>query len=500
MEDRPPFDADDELDFDFESSRRRHIEQHETGERFGEEGRGSEPEPVAEEEPSDEIEPIDEDEMLDPDTVEQRARARRQRERPSSGGLKLPRLGGRRRERRSSRSETGEQRRLRDDPFTPAEVPVPGSRRERRRDLPAKVRRRQAIGVGAVVVLLLGGGYALASSLSGGGDDESEPTPLKKLVGQTIVAKLGKEAPDRKLLKRVRKGQVGGFIVEPRNESALQEQLAPLNAAAEDGDNPPLLIMVDQEGGEVKRLPGPPNTAPADLGAAGDADAARTEGEQTGAYLAGLGINVDLAPVLDVELPRTAETIAERTFGEDPQLVSDLGSAFIEGLQSEGVAATAKHFPGLGTATVNTDFSPVTVAADQEDLAAAQIPFQGAIDAGVDLIMVSSAAYPGLGPDKPAVFAQPIVTGLLRQQLGFEGVVITDDMQAIAIQELGQAPGAEAVSALGAGCDLVLYARSDQGAVVGFNAAVTAAKQEKLTRDELQAASDRVTALKSELE
>ena len=103
---------------------------------------------------------------------------------------------------------------------------------------------------------LLGGGYALASALFGGGEEEG-PTPVKKLVGQTVIGKLGKGTPDNKLLRRVRKGQVGGFIVEPRNAEALTRQTEALNAAAEEGDNPPLLFVIDQEGGDVKRLPGP---------------------------------------------------------------------------------------------------------------------------------------------------------------------------------------------------------------------------------------------------
>ena len=546
MEGRPPYDdPDDELDFDFDAARRREpggAREPDPGEDepaggdpgfddeagedvfrdedpalgegsdYEEDDYASQPEdsPAFDDSPDDELRPLREDEFLDPDTAERRAIARRQRDRPS-GGFKLPWLSGGRRERRtqgdgegasSALEQTGPGRRMRDDPYTPAEVPVPGGRREHHRDLPANIRRRQAIALGVIALVLLVGIYAIASAIFGGGDDESEPTPLKKLVGQSIVGELGKEAPDRKLLRRVRKGQVGGLIVKPRNEAALAEQLAPLNEAAQDGDNPPLLIMVDQEGGEVKALPGPPATSPQDLGEGGDPDAARSEGEQTGTYLAGLGVNVDLAPVLDVELPITANTIASRTFGDDPALVSELGSAFIEGIQGQGVAATAKHFPGLGPATINTDDGPVTVAASQEDLDAAIVPFQGAVDAGVELVMVSSAAYPTLptfGSDDPAVFSDPIVNGLLRGQLGFEGLVISDDLQAGGVSGLGLAPGTEAVSALGAGVDLLLYARSEQGSVAGFNAAVKAAKQETLSRSQIEATYERITALKSDL-
>ena len=542
MEGRPPYDdPDDELDFDFDAARRRdpgsarepdpdEDEPAGGGSGFEDEGFRDEapahdeddhaegsrgyadedyeepgydaPEDRSESDDSldDEIPPLRDDEFLDPDTAEQRAIARRRRDRPT-GGFKLPWLSGGRRQPRSTagEGEAGPRRLMRDDPYTPAEVPVPGERRERRRDLPADIRRRQAIALGVIALILIVGIYAIASAIFGG-DDDPEPTPLKKLVGQSIIGELGKEPPDQKLLRRVRKGQVGGLIVKPPNEAALAEQLAPLSDAAEEGDNPPLLIMVDQEGGEVKALPGPPATSPQDLGEGGDADAARSEGEQTGSYLAGLGINVDLAPVLDVELPVTADTIASRTFGEDPALVSELGSAFIEGVQSEGVAATAKHFPGLGTATVNTDDGPVEVVAPQEDLDAGIVPFQGAVDAGVEIVMVSSASYPTLGADGPAVFSDPIVNGLLRGQLGFEGLVISDDLQAGGISGFDLQAGSEAVAALQAGVDLLLYARTDQGAVAGFNAAVAAAKADGLSRDQIEATYDRITALKSDLD
>lgn len=496
MEGRPPFDPDEDLDFDFESSRRRRYER--------DRGTGERPIPGEAGEEPDAQSP-------DEDSTDTSERKRSRREGPSSGTMKLPGLGARRKRKRdrnrererpapatTAATDTGEQRRLRDDPFTPAEVPVPGDRRAHRRDLPANVRRRQAIAIGLGVLVLGVGVYVLASSLFGGGDEEG-PTPVKRLVGQTVIGKLGKSAPDNKLLRRVRKGQVGGFIVEPRNAEALTRQTEALNAAAEEGDNPPLLFVIDQEGGDVKRLPGPPTISPQSLAEGGDPGAAQSQGEETGTFLRELGVNVDLAPVMDVSLPRTAESIGDRTFGEDPQVVSDLGSAFIDGLQSQDVAATAKHFPGLGTATVNTDDSPVTIAATQEDLDAALIPFQGAVEAGVDLMMVSSASYPRLGADKPAVFAKPIIQTLLRDDLGFEGVVISDDLQSGAISAQTGAAGVEAVSALGAGVDLLLYASTDAGSVAGFNAVVKAVKAGEITREQLEETTDRIADLKSSL-
>jgi beta-N-acetylhexosaminidase len=377
-----------------------------------------------------------------------------------------------------------------------ARRPHPTGEHRRHRDLPARVRRRQAVAVGVVAAVVLIGAIVLIGG--GDGGEEEEPLALKRVVGQTIVGKVGKAGPDEQLLRRVRKGQLGGVVMLPRNESTLQNDVGRLQDAARSGNNPPLLIMVDQEGGEVKRLPGPPDSSPAELGESGDADASRAEGEQTGTYLAGLGVNVDLAPVLDVARPTTADTLASRTFGDDPARVSELGVAFAEGLQDGGVAATAKHFPGLGLATVNTDFGPVTVAATADDLNAALGPFQAAIDAGVDMVMMSLASYPGLGSRKPAALAPPIVQGVLRDRLGFEGVVITDDLEADAIVQ-ETTPEKAAETALAAGNDLVLFGGSTGTSNDAFNSVVQAAKAGQIERSVLDQAYARVVQLKAGL-
>lgn len=392
-------------------------------------------------------------------------------------------------------ADTSERRRLRDDPFTPAKVPVPGERRQHRRDMPAKIRRRQAGAAALVVVAIL----ILGVVLLGGEDEAAEPLPVKQLVGQTVVGKVGKGGPDERLLRRVRKGRLGGVIMtDPKNETQLSEQVATLQAAAEKGDNPPLLIMIDQEGGGVKRLPGPPDVSPAELGETGDADAAKEQGEATGSYLSELGVNVDLAPVLDVALPRTAGTIASRTFGEDPAVVSDLGAAFAEGLQDGGVSATGKHFPGLGPATVTTDEQPVTIAASDADLEVALEPFRAAVDAGVDLVMVATASYPAYGPDKPAVLAPQVVQGLLRDDLGFDGLIITDDLEGDAITD-DRNSDRVAVGSLAAGNDLVLFATSVDGSARAFDTISRAVNEERLDRGIVEDAYERITSFKESL-
>jgi beta-N-acetylhexosaminidase len=359
------------------------------------------------------------------------------------------------------------------------------------------VRRRQDAVIGAVALVLV---IALIVAVFGGGGGTSEPEiGLKRLVGQTIVAKLGKGGADEDLIQRIRQGRVGGLIAFPGDAQSLRADIRQVQAAAEQGGNPPLLVMIDQEGGGVKRLPeGPPDLSPRQLGAAGDEDESRSQGEDTGAFLKGLGVNVDLAPVLDISEPNTARKISSRTFGTDPDVVSSVGVAFAEGLQAGGVVATPKHFPGLGRATVTTDERAVTIAATSEDLQTDIQPFRAAVEADIDAAMISNASYPTLTPgsEDPAVFSPQIVRGLLRDELGFEGVVITDDLEAPAIEG---SPGAAAAQALRAGNDLLLFAKSAGSSDEAFQALVEQVQQGGLDRALITTAYDRITSLKGDL-
>jgi beta-N-acetylhexosaminidase len=394
-------------------------------------------------------------------------------------------------ERRRVRGDTGEFERS-------GRRPPPG-RRARRRDLPAHVRRRQDLFLGVIGLAVLIGLIVAVTGGGGGGGGGEQPLGLKKLAGQTIVAKLGAKPPGQDLLNRIKEGQIGGLIVEPKTEQTLQEIVRAAQAAASAGDNPPLLILIDQEGAGVKRLPeGPPDLSPHQLGAGGSADESKSQGQKTGEYLKRFGVNVDLAPVLDVSQPETDRDIASRTFGTDSGVVSDVGVAFAEGLQDGGVLSSPKHFPGLGRATVTTDQRPVTIAATTDDLQSDLAPFQAAVDAGVKLMMVSSASYPGLEPPKakqPAVFSPAIVQGLLRDRLGFDGVVVTDDLEAPAI---GEPPGVAAAKALQAGSDLLLYANSADAADKALTSLVTQVNQGQLDRGLIQGAYDRITSLKND--
>src|SRR6266540_5674246 len=264
-------------------------------------------------------------------------------------------------------------------------------------------------------------------------------------AGEVIVGALA-GPPKPSFLARVHAGELGGVILVGRwTPAEMRAQTVELHEAG-CAIGRPLLLLVDQEGGWARRLTwaAPQHTA-RELGRLG---VARTlsEARATAASLRTAGIDVDLAPVADTLTP--GGFLGSRSFGSQSSAVGRLAAAFIRGLQAGGVAATAKHFPGLGASHRNTDDYAVKLRRSKLG------PFRSAIAAGVKLVMVASASYPLLDPTgTPALFSRPIVTGLLREQLGFDGVVVTDALDAPAPARTPHAPA----RAIQAGVDLLLY-------------------------------------------
>jgi beta-N-acetylhexosaminidase len=233
------------------------------------------------------------------------------------------------------------------------------------------------------------------------------------------------------------------------------------------------------------------------------ASAATQAGTGAGQNLAGVGMNVNLAPVLDVyRAPGDFDDQYGRSYSTDPAVVSDLGRDFITAQQRAGVAATAKHFPGLGSATTdeNTDLEPVTLNTPLSTLRSVdEAPYPPAIAAGVKLVMVSWAIYPAFDAANPAGLSATVVRQELRQRLGFTGVTITDALEAKSLDAFGTT-GQRAVAAATAGMDLILC--SDQDPTEGDDAAtaLTAALQSgRLDQADFTAAADRVTTLRTSL-
>ena len=315
-------------------------------------------------------------------------------------------------------------------------------------------------------------------------------TPAQ-LAGQRVIYSYSGFSPPSALLKLIRHGEVGGVIFFGSNfendaqfTSAVAKLVANNSLAQNPAHNFPLLLMVDQEGGEVRRLPGAPVLSEKAIGSlptpAQRAAAARAAGTGAGENLLSFGLNVNLAPVLDVfRAPGDFDDQFQRSYSMNPVTVSRLGSLFITTQQATGVAATAKHFPGLGAATAsqNTDKVPVTITLSRHTLQTVdEAPFAAAVAAGVKLVLVSWARYPNLGSSRPAGLSSVIVQGQLRSRLGFTGVTITDAIGAGALRSIGSIQ-TRSLDAAQAGMQLILSAAQTvtegQNALAGLEAGFT---------------------------
>ena len=359
--------------------------------------------------------------------------------------------------------------------------------------------------------LVLGAAAPLAGAWAATGGRAARALSSTQLAAQRVVYSYPGLTVPAALLDRISAGQAAGVIFFGENISgdaqiaAVIRQLA--RAQRHSPVSAPLLLMTDQEGGLVRRLPGAPAQSQKQVGEsagpAGPALAAGQAGTGAGQNLAGVGMNVNLAPVLDVY--GTAGDFIDqdqRSYSHQAPVVAACGRAFITAQQKTGVAATAKHFPGLGSATTsqNTDTGPVTLTASLASLRARdEAPYLAAMAAGVKLIMVSWASYPALDALHPAGLSPAVVQGELRGHLGYQGVTITDAIEAGALTSSGSS-GQRAVLAAQAGMDLLLCSARD----VTQGQEVTAALDSALDSGRLNlaachAAVQRVTALRSAL-
>jgi beta-N-acetylhexosaminidase len=290
-----------------------------------------------------------------------------------------------------------------------------------------------------------------------------------QLAGQRVIYSYPGLTPPRALLRAIRRGEAAGVIFfagnisSPAQLAAVARRLQRADASRRNPVRAPLLLMADQEGGIVRRLPGPPDLSEKQIGQAAQA---RLAGAGAAAALRQAGLNVNLAPVLDVY--RAAGNFIDqygRSYSRRPGLVARLGADFVRNQQGSGVAAAAKHFPGLGAASrdQDTDLRPVTLKVRAGVLRRVdERPYRTAIAAGVRLVMVSWAVYPALDPYRPAGLSPLVVHGELRQRLGFRGVTVTDALEAVALRRDGTIARRGRLAAL-AGMDLLLCAGHSVG-------------------------------------
>jgi beta-N-acetylhexosaminidase len=300
------------------------------------------------------------------------------------------------------------------------------------------------------------------------------------------------------MARAVRDLGIGGVLLFGRNVKSPEQLLALTTALREAAGDRPFLIAVDQEGGKVARL-GPENGFPATPSQAevgsGTASEARQIGAATGATLAGMAINLNLAPVVDVNVNPTNPSIGalDRSFSSDPTVVTEMATAVIRGLHGAGVMATLKHFPGLGSATGDTDheFVDVTATWTRNELK----PFSQLIASDLpDAVMVASALNGQLDAHYPSTLSAP-THALLREQLGWDGVVVTDDLQAGALRD--SYPTADITRlALLAGNDLLLFANMQlyeaDVAAATIDAIVGLVEAGTISRDQIDASVARL--------
>jgi beta-N-acetylhexosaminidase len=341
------------------------------------------------------------------------------------------------------------------------------------------------------------------------------PAPLRRLTlaqlaGQRIVYAYNGLTPPASLLAVIRRGEAAGVIFFSQNIASVAQLRAVTrrlqHAAAGAPVHAPLLLMTDQEGGLVRRLPGAPAMSEKEIGASADpAASAREAGAAAARELKAAGLNVNLAPVLDV-YRQAGNFIDEfqRSYASSASLVAEAASSFIAAQQRAGVAATAKHFPGLGAAQAsqNTDERPVTLDAPAAEIRATdEAPYRAAIASGVDLVMLSWARYPALDQTHPAGLSPVIVQRELRSDLHFRGVTITDSLGAGALAGDG-GPDVRGELAASAGADLILCSArlaEDDNPSVGIEALdgiAAALRTHRLDRGAAEAAAERVIALR----
>ena len=333
---------------------------------------------------------------------------------------------------------------------------------------------------------------------------------LPQLAGQRIVYAYAGLTPPPSLLSAIRAGEAGGVIFFGPNIASLgqiRRVIAQLQRASLASPlRTPLLMLTDQEGGEVRRLRGAPALSEKQIGESRDGvSLARAAGGGAGENLHAVGMNVNLAPVVDV-YRRAGNFIDQfqRSYSQQPRTVARLGAAFITAQQHDGVAATAKHFPGLGSAAQHqdTDLGPVTLGVSLATLHAVdEAPYRTAIAAGVKLVMTSWAVYPALDPRRPAGLSARVIQGELRGRLGFRGVVITDGIDAGAVTPYGSL-ARRVVLAAAAGADLILCVTTnpaDNTPALGSaarSALVSALAHHQLNQASIQQAAQRVLALR----
>jgi beta-N-acetylhexosaminidase len=310
------------------------------------------------------------------------------------------------------------------------------------------------------------------------------PLALRRQIGQLLIAGFDGLQIPIELRSLVREFGIGGVILFARNV-ADPEQVAELAfEASRLSANLPAWVSIDQEGGRVARLKTPFTTWPpmATLGRSGDVVLAERFARALAAELKAVGVTLDYAPVLDVHTNPGNTVIGDRALADKPEIAARLGAAIVRTLQAEGLAACGKHFPGHGDTTADSHYELPLVEHPPDRLRAVEwVPFKAAIEARVASIMTAHVFVPSLDEERPATLSKTIVDGILRRELGFDGMILSDDLEMKAIADRYAVPAA-AVMAIEAGCDgLLICGTNHDVQAAALEAVIHAVEENRLT-------------------
>lgn len=325
---------------------------------------------------------------------------------------------------------------------------------------------------------------------------------LEDKIGEMLLVGIGGESIGDDTIRMLRTDRPGGIILYKRNVVS-GEQVAGLimelqkHSLRNKGIG--LFIGIDHEGGRVNRLPDEYNYPSArTFGSTNDPEGVKNTAVEVGGKLKALGFNMNFAPVLDIDSNPQNPVIGDRSFGKTPETVSVMGSAFIEGMQAAGIISVAKHFPGHGDTSVDSHTGlPVLSHTKTRVMEFETVPFREAVDKGVPAIMTAHILFSAIDPDRPATMSPAIIDGLLRDTLGFEGVVITDDLLMGAISSRYK-PGEAAVLAVEAGADMLLIALHSEGAREAVDALKGAVEEGRISSERIDASVGRIIMLKQD--
>ena len=325
------------------------------------------------------------------------------------------------------------------------------------------------------------------------------PPPLRRQIGQLLFGSFPSHTVPVELRALAREFDLGGAIFFARNVE-VPEQVAELAAECRElGQSAPAWVSVDQEGGRVARLKAPFTKWPpmATLGRAASPALVGRFGKALAAELKAVGVTLDYAPVLDILTNPKNPVIGDRALSTRPEQVAELGAALVRALQGEGVAACGKHFPGHGDTVADSHVELPLVEHGPDRLRATEfVPFRAAIAADVAFIMTAHVLVPSIDETRPATLSRPVLS-MLRDELGFQGPVLTDDLDMQAVRGRW-APPESAVAAIAAGCDGVLVCQGDVDVQAAtLEALVRAVEQDTVPRARVEEALARMARAKA---